>query len=84
MESGGCLVVPAVFKTVERWSSHLWCVRFAPSPPLPISVVLTLFTVIYASRIRLFCANNNLSSFVTDYPSPVKKAILNLYLLWHE
>lgn len=26
-------MVPAVFKTVERRSTRLWCVRFAPSPP---------------------------------------------------
>ena len=51
MESGGCLVVPAVFKTVGRRSSRLRCVRFAPSPPL-FARILSV-SVYYPVTIRL-------------------------------
>ena len=71
-ESEGCLVVPAVFKTVGRRLSRLRCVRFAPSPPLLENDVFTLFAAIYASVFRSFCENNNFPSFVTDYLFLVK------------
>ena len=71
MESGGCLVVPAVFKTVGRRSSRLRCVRFAPSPPLLKTVVFTLNANIYDSKFLSFSVNINFLTFVNNYLSIV-------------
>lgn len=79
MESGGCLVVPAVFKTVGRRSSRLRCVRFAPSPPLLANLVFTLFAIVYDPKILLFSGNNTFPSFVIKCLFLVKWIIFTPY-----